>query len=329
MYELKVTILTDPMMIGREAIPEKVRRFIRRIKNILQQRNCNTHQQYRGHIAVTRSLVEGFKKIGVNFNYNPKNITELADTVIVLAGVRTLRQAIRLKKEGKIHKLFAGPNIVHFSSDFRSILSSPEVDAAITPCDWVLDSYVADNPSLKNRIFTWPAGVDTEYWKPRKGIKRDHILIFDKDSYLVDLERIQPYVSFLKKQGWEVDVLIRSNKVGYTREQYLNLLQHSCLMVGFTGGSESQGIAWAEAWASDVPTLIWRNTKQVLHGRLLSVSTAPYLCKSNGIFFDDLEQFKQKINYWQAHREQFHPRRWVIENMSDEICAKRLLEKIM
>jgi hypothetical protein len=325
-----LSILTDPLPIGRDSFPEAARRIARIMKYILRKRSFASHSRFRGHFAVTRSLVEGLEKIGADFNYNPNQLSELGDNVVVLAGVRTLRQAIRLKKKGRIRKLFAGPNIVHFSSDFGSILASPDVAAAIAPCDWVIESYVRDNPSLLGRIFAWPAGVDTAFLKPDAGIKRDRILIFDKQPATDDPERIKPFVNYLQDQGWTVDVLERRKcKVGYTQEHYLQLLQHTCLMVGFTGGSESQGLAWAEAWAADVPTLLWRNTQQVLHGRLLRVSTAPYLCEQNGLFFDDLEQFKQQFAYWQAHRAQFAPRGWVLENMSDEVCARQLYEKVM
>ncbi len=328
MLKSRLTILTDPMAIGQEAIPEVIRRMARRLKYAVLKRSYTSHPRFRGHFAVTRSLVEGFEKIGVDFNYNPATLSQLADTVIVLAGVRTLRQAIRLKQEGRIRRLFAGPNIVHFSSDFESILASPYVDAAIAPCDWVIEHYVADNPSLRDRIFAWPAGVNADYWKPDVEVKRDRILIFDKQYNTNDPGRIQPFVDYLQEHGWSVDVITRRKHLGYTQEHFLKLLQRSCLMVGFAGDSESQGIAWAEAWAVDVPTLVMRNTQQTLYGRLLRVSTAPYLAGRNGIFFDNIEQFKQQFSYWQSHWQQFSPRQWVLENMSDEVCSQRLYEKI-
>jgi len=98
-------------------------------------------------------------------------------------------------------------------------------------------------------------------------------------------------------------------------------------MLGFVV-CESQGLAWAEAWSSDVPTLILKRTSNVLQGRVYKNSSAPYLCSENGLFFDDFEDFKNKFKYWEGHREQFSPRAWVLENMSDEACAKRLFKSI-
>ena len=321
-----LTILTDPLPIRRDFIPETAHRLARRLKYAVLERSPTSHPRFRGHFAVTRSLVEGLEKIDTDFNYNPSTLSQLADTVIVLAGVRTLRQAIRLKQEGKIRKLFAGPNIVHFSSDFGSILTSPEIDSVITPCDWVIEHYVADNPTLQGRIFSWPAGVDTNFWipVPTLSLTSKRILIFEKQSK-GPVGPVEPYAEYLCGLGWTVEILRYGS---FRHNQYLDQLQQASLLLGFVT-EESQGIAWAEAWAVGVATLLWRNTQQVVHNRLLRVSTAPYLCNQNGLFFDDLDHFKQQFAYWQAHRAQFAPRRWVQDNMSDEVSARQLYDKVM
>jgi hypothetical protein len=68
-------------------------------------------------------------------------------------------------------------------------------------------------------------------------------LIFDKRRVEEDPRRVKPYVEYLRNAGWQVDLLVRCGVSGYTQDQYRNLLQKSCLMLGFTIGSESQGIA--------------------------------------------------------------------------------------
>jgi hypothetical protein len=324
MIKKNLTILTDPMPWGLEILNEGSRRIARIVRDALRpNRMYFNHPNYRGHFAVTRSLIEGLKKIGVSFNYNPRYPWQLADTVVVLAGARTLRQAIRLKKKGKIKKLFAGPNIVVFSSDFNSLIAEPQVDAVITPSDLVVDLYLQDNPSLKGRIFSWPAGVDSQFWSPDNAINRSNILIFEK-QVTGPVGPVEPYAEYLRSLGWHVQII----KYGaFSHSQYLESLNKSCLMLGFVG-NESQGIAWAEAWSADVPTLIWRNTSNVWGGRRFACSTAPYLTSQNGLFFDGLEDFKMQFAYWEAHREQFKPRAWTLENMSDEVCASILCKKV-
>jgi hypothetical protein len=320
----KISILTDPMPWGQEVINEGSRRIARFIRDAFRPKKPYfNHPKYRGHFAVTRSLIEGLQKIGASFNYNPRYPWQLADNVIVLAGIRTLRQAIRLKKQGKIKKLFAGPNIVVFSSDYDSLLAAPEVDAVITPSDLVVDLYLEDNPTLNGRIFSWPAGVNTKFWTADTEVERRDILIFEKQIN-GPVGPVEPYAEYLHSLGWNVQII----KYGsFSHDQYLESLNRSCLMLGFVT-AESQGIAWAEAWSADVPTLIWRNSSNVWGGRRYSCSTSPYLTPQNGLFFDDLDDFKVQFAYWEAHGEQFKPREWTLENMSDEVCASILYKKV-
>jgi len=323
MNKPEITILTDPLPWGNEFIEESLRRVGRHLRDYIRSsRKYYNHPKYRGHFAVTRSLVEGLHTIKASFNYNPRYPWQMADTVIVLAGVRTLRQAIRFKRQYRIKKIFAGPNIVTFSSDYDSLLASQEIDFVITPCDLVVNLYLEDNPSLNGKIFSWPAGVDTEYWRPDKSMNRNSILIFEKQNK-GPVGPVEPYADYLRCRGWDVQII----KYGsFSHGQYLTALRSSCLMLGFVI-DESQGIAWAEAWSADVPTLIWRNTSNVSNGRRYSCSTAPYLTLQSGLFFNDLEDFKIQFRYWEEHRDQFTPRTWVLEHMSDEVCATLLYKK--
>jgi hypothetical protein len=325
----KITILTDPVPDGLEFFGENTRLLLRRIYYFFVKYKYVNHSIYRGHFAVTRSLVEGLQKINASFNYNPSSFRELADTVHVVAGVRSLRQMIRLKQQGHIKKLYAGPNNVVFSTDANSILASPEIDGVISHCDFACEFWAIDHSQLRDRCFLWPAGVDTHFWQPDPSRARNRILIFDKRRAEDDYDRTKPYIEYLRGAGWSVDVLVRFGIQGYTKDQYRNLLHSSCLMLGFTVGSESQGIAWAEAWSTDVPTLILRSISNVYQGRRYDCSTAPYLHPKNGLFFDDLEDFKKQFGYWAVHREQFSPRAWTLENMSDEVSATLLYRHLL
>ncbi|NQV69330.1 MAG: hypothetical protein HQ498_04820 [Pseudohongiella sp.] len=317
-----LTVLTDPIPTGIDFVPEKSKRLLRHIKYLAKKRSFSSDPLYRGHFAVTRSLLQGLEKIGVNFNYSPRKLSSLAETVIVLAGVNTLRQAIRLKQGGHIKKLFAGPNIFNFSD--RGInLASPEVDAAITASPYIGDLFVEGSPSLRGRIITWAAGVDVDYWRPERHAPGKKILIYKKQN-AGPVESVEPFANYLREKGYEIVNLEYGN---YTHGEFLEALQQSQLMIGFVI-AETQGIAWAEAWSVGVPTLIWRNTSRVVKGRLYKCSTAPYLCDRNGLFFDNFDNFRQQFAYWESHRDQFDPRTWALKNMSDEVCAQKLYSKV-
>ena len=321
MTKPKLTVLTDPVPTGQYFFVEKFKNLLRPVKwRITRVPERIRNAKYRGHFAVTRSLVEGLEKIGVSASYNPRNLEQVAEVVVVLSGLDALKQAIGWKRSGRIKRLLSGPNLVVFPSDARDLIAAPEVDLYITPCELTDKMYVQDCPELQGRTAIWPAGVDTDYWCPSADTKSaTSVLIFEKTNKGT-VTSINDYISVIKRLGYHVNVIVYGN---YSFDQYLRLLQQSCLIIGFAA-SESQGIAWAEAWSTDVPTLLWYQDLQVYRGRKLLSSTAPYLSAETGLFFRSLGEFETTLKQWEASKRTFHPRQWVLENMSDEVCARRL-----
>ncbi len=312
----ELTVITDPIPIGYYFFKQNLKSFLRIIKkSIFGSNKIYNESKYRGHFAVTRSLVEGLKSHNLKFTYNPKRKKNIAKNLIVLSNVDALKQAINLKKKGIVKKIFAGPNILVFASDHNYILANEEIDYIITPCDWVADLYISEAPSLKGRIFSWPAGVDTNFWHPIAK-KRSQILIFNKQN-TGPVGPVEPYIDFLIKNNHEVKVL---NYGEFNHHGFLLELQKSKLLIGFATG-ESQGIAWAESWACDVPTLIIKNDFHIQKGKKYKCSTAPYLCDKNGLFFNDLNDFIIKFQFALKNLNKFKPREWVMNNMSDEYCS--------
>lgn len=314
-----LTVLTDPVPFGLYFPVEKAKHLLRKVKRKLQPLPHYMVSPYRGHPAVTRSLVEGLARIKASANYNPSTYGEIGETVLVLSGVAALKQAIRLKREGYVKRLLAGPNMVELPSDYGSIAASPEVDFYVVNCDWTKKMYEDDCPTLVGRTVIWPAGVDADYWRPDQGLRRETILIYEKQRK-GPVGPVALYKDWMEERGYVVEV-IRCGE--YSLAEFRAQLQSAQAMVGFVI-DESQGIAWAEAWAMDVPTLIWRNTQNSIRGRPIETSTAPYIAQENGLFFDDLEDFKKIFAQWETMKSSFRPRQWVLENMSDEVCARWL-----
>ena len=175
-----MSVMTDPVPIGVRRIIEPAKAVARKIKRRLQPLPAYMVSPYRGHPSVTRSLVEGLQRLGANANYNPRSLEDVADTLVVLSGIEALRQAIAFKKSGHVKTLFAGPNILVFPSDHADLIAAPEVDRCVTPCGLTSRMYVEDCPALEGRMQAWPAGVNTDYWKPDPAVRRDTVLIYEK-----------------------------------------------------------------------------------------------------------------------------------------------------
>ena len=319
----KITILTDPIPYKEYFIIENIKILARLFLSIFRNNLVlNNHVKYRGHFAVTRSLIEGLQKLNLPFVYNPK-YKDITDFVIVLSGVRTLKQAISLKKRGKIKYLFAGPNIVVFSSDHNSIICSDYIDLVIINSQWTLDLYIKDNIILKSKIIIWPAGVNSDFWKPTHFNKSKHILIFDKPHILLS-EPIDRYRDYIISKGFTVTII----KYGtFDQVSYLHLLRNTLIMIGFSF-SESQGIAWSEAWSTDVPTLIFENHINKINEKVFNCNTAPFLTNDTGLFFKNYNDFTTQFNSIIENKSKFKPRQWVLDNLTDEVSAINLLTKI-
>ncbi|XGB39809.1 MAG: hypothetical protein LVT47_02640 [Cyanobacteria bacterium LVE1205-1] len=322
----EITILTLPVPDGPGGLQQQLWLTGRHLN---YWRRGHSPPRYSGHYAVTRSITEGLARTKLPVNYNPLRTDEVAERVHVLASVQALRQMVRWKQKGIIRQLTCGPNIAVRSSDCNSILASLEIDAVVNHVEWACDFWAMDHPELRSRCLCWSAGVDVAFWKPIDNSQRSHILVFDKRREDQDPERVKPYITYLKESGWPVDILTRCGRQGYTSEEYRFLLHRAAMMVGFTVGSESQGIAWAEAWAADVPTLILQQTENVYQELRYRCNTAPFLTPSTGVFFDDFYDFQHQFEQWQQGRYAFHPRQWVLEHMSDEVCACNLYEKLI
>ena len=322
----EITILTDPVVCVHSNIKHSLKRLYLLAKECIRITGKN---KYRGHFAVTRSLVNGFELNNVNYNYNPVSLSGLGRIVIVLSGVDTLTQSIELKRRGYIDKIFAGPNIVEFSSDAENILTSNEIDLVLTPSIWVSKLYCQDHKVLKNRCYSWPAGVDFEYWNPKKCISNKKsekkILIYCKSKSDKLLKLIDSVNEFIQEEGFTTRLLEYGS---YSHTEFRNELCNASLLIGFTNGSESQGIAWAESWSMDVPTLIYENNIQNYRGREFECSTAPYLTNDSGSFFIDYDDFKRKFIEWKKGEKVYKARSWVEKNMTDAVCSLKLYRRI-
>lgn len=277
-------------------------------------------KKYGGHFAVTRSLVEGLNKLGASFNYNPGSLSEMGKTVMVLSGTKTLEQAIQWKSNGYIDRLLAGPNIMTVrATGFRELISAPEIDICIVPSDWVRAAYEETAPALAGRIQCWYAGVDECYWKPPgKSLKSKIVPVYWKtepEEFNLRAETI------LSQHGLNPVRIIYGS---YSAEQFKEVLSKSIFAV-FLSKSESQGIALAESWSMDVPTLVWWPRELVIEGRKYDpFSSCPYLSHSTGLRWTTARELDWLLTSLQPNV--FRPRKWVLENMTDEISAKKLLD---
>lgn len=316
----KITILTSPTS---KPLKSKLGLLHSRIKNVILKTPILEEPFGNGPGSVFRSLRAGLEQLGVNFNYNPKDIKDMGKIVIVLSSIEALKQAIELKKNKKVKKLLAGPNLVVFSSDFNHIIASPEIDICLVPSKQVAKLYINDEPTLINRTKICYAGVDENYWKPETNcLSSNNVLVYYKNSNNNLRKKV---IILLKKYHWNP---IHIKYGCYRPEEYKSALSISRFAV-FLSNKESQGISLTESWSMNIPTIVWSPKKTIIQDRLIeNYTTAPYLSDKTGVFWnkiDDLENILVDVCH---HLQVFNPRRWVLENMTDTKSTKLLLRII-
>ena len=259
MKTIALTVLTEPLPAPPTGIISRLKWMFRPLTNFLRRKPVPRKTKYGGHYAVTRSLVEGLQKTGADFNYNPKE-NKFAQNVIVLSGPSVLRNAIRQKKNGDIRFLLAGPNIADSVLDEDGIVGDPAIDYFVVPSEWIEVNVVKQLDVLKQKILRWHVGVDTRYWSPQKANKKRNVLVYWKtegEDFCRNVEDL------LVRQNYDP---IRITYGKYRRQEFKAALATSMFAV-FISRSESQGIALAEAWSMDVPTLVWDPGELVFRGK--------------------------------------------------------------
>lgn len=282
------------------------------------------HRPVSGHTAVTRSLLDGLRSLAAPHNYNPSIASRIATHCVVLSNAEALRQAILLKRSGRIQRLLAGPNLFTLPTEMDGLLTSPEVDVCLVPSAWVKDLYLSMAPALAGRVEVWSAGVDTAVWSaPTKRVEdRRHpsILLYAKSA--MSEAELDTLSAGLSGQGASV---IRLDYGHYDAAQFRRALASVDICV-FISASESQGIALQEAWSCDKPTWVFdpRSWVDPL-GHRHPASSAPYLTPDCGHAFNDTATLEMLLDNWKNGTLRYRPRAWVEQHMTDAASATRLL----
>jgi glycosyltransferase involved in cell wall biosynthesis len=281
---------------------------------------------YPGHYALVRSVVEGLRAIDADFNFNPESFADLARTVYAPAN-DALLQAVELKRQGAIDFLAAGPVNALFADDCDGILQLPEIDLVIAASDWTLD-FFRGVPALLQKTRVCPCGVDAEIWKPAGRRKEQAAVVYWKSGDEGFCESVE---ASARRCGLE-PLRVRSRPGEhslFTQDELRALLDRSVLAI-FLSAFETQGIALAEAWSMNVPTIVWdpRGDAEWRGRHFTAGSSAPYLTPATGLASRNPAGLEPAIREALATLAGFQPREWVLAHMTDAICSRQLLKLI-
>lgn len=325
MNKKKVSIIYKPdKLIFRGCLVFYIKYFLRRALGIK-----------RGPDVVLSSLIRGLNlhTNEISYNINPR-AKDLAEVVHVLWNPEALIWAINQKKKGVIKKLIAGPNISILPTMDGRVLCDQEIDIILQPSQWTKQAYTTSCPEISEKIKIWPAGVEIPELKPETDSSKENISNNKKDTYIL-FKKDFPDDTFktILSQLEQSDVQIKIMTYGsFKQNEYFEALRNAKGMI-YLQKVESQGIALQEAWARNVPTLVWYSGQFTYPDSFPSITVtgninAPYLTDACGYFFDNVDDFSYKFNEFRHNIDKFTAREYCIEHLSDSISAQKYIEYI-
>ncbi|MBC7766810.1 hypothetical protein H7Y21_02350 [Arenimonas sp.] len=265
--------------------------------------------KYSGPDAVLDSLVSGLTELHIPFEINPFKPTY--KNIHVLSGIQALQDRIKNKLDSQT--LIAGPTLVITPADENKIILNKKIDIILTPSDWVKNFYVSIIPEIKNRTYSWPAGVTI----PEEISTNKEILILKKN---IDAEIFTKVKEILTGKN----ISFKTLEYGaFKKSEYMELLKSTSYLI-YLQKTESQGIALQEAWSYNVPTLVYQNTefKHESYSWKDDKIAAPYLSNESGLFFT-LDTFDGIISRLESLH--FKPKEYCQENLSNKKSTEKLL----
>jgi len=291
------------------------KRYIRTREGLKLLKARKGHR-FQGHGGILYSLFRGLSELGIPYRYN--KITK--DTKYIFlnwSNLKDLEKLARLKKKYGF-KVIACPTVAGPFTEILELIKRDCIDIYCSGSDWArrwtLDSL---EKQYHNKVVVWPSGVELMPSYRAKQPRRQ--ILFYCKRVLIDDDIIQ----YAEQLGIKCNI-IKTQLPGFKKYrfyEYDNFLKQSDFVIFYQNIPETQGLAIAEAWARDIPTVIKDNVNEY------GASTAPYMHKENGLFYKSGEELKKIIFEYNQDPEKFlkrfAPQKHVID---DRESVKRLLD---
>lgn len=262
---------------------------------------------------VISNLKKGLDLLGVSYRENPDDVTS-ESKVIALQWHENVAKY-------EPNNILIGPNVCTLPIDNEFVMSQ-RYHKVIVPSEWVKTIYSKWIP--EDKIFVWPVGIDTEYFSDKSKIEKEFdCLIYCKRRSDEDLrDAIKALKN--KKQSFS---LIEYGE--YSENFFIETLSKS-KYVFLIDGCESQGIAVQEIMSTNTPLFVWDVKEWNDRGEEFKTeaSSIPYWDERCGMFEVDKDNIEKSFDMFLEKFGFFHPRDYILENLTLEICAKKIIDVI-
>ena len=224
-----------------------------------------------------------------------------------------------------------GPALFNHPSACPDLMNDPRFHYYLVTCDWMFDLF---HPVFQDRTRKWYAGIDVnEYPNPPKTDRDIDLLVYDKIRWNRS-EIVPGLMADIQRITVEHDLRTEVVKYGaYDRDAYLKLLARSRSML-FLCEHETQGMAYQEAMATDVPVLAWDSgywmdpDAALVSTKPIPASSVPFFAPECGRRFRSPSDLGDSFgDFWSA-LDSFTPRQYVARELSLDGSASAYLDLV-
>jgi len=225
-----------------------------------------------------------------------------------------------------------GPGLFDHPLEAPALMNDPRFRVYLAFSEWMrrlfAQVYGDENMAL------WFGGMDLTEWPDATNHPKDiDFLVYDKIRWNRDtiVPAIRdPLLAELTRRGLSFEILRYGQ---HTNDTYRKVVQRSRGLL-FLCEHETQGMAYQEAMASNVPVLAWDQGYWLDPNRPrwepnpVPASSVPYFGDPCGERFGyhGADDFAAVLDRFLAKRDRYAPRAWVAENLSFEQSARLYLD---
>jgi hypothetical protein len=222
-----------------------------------------------------------------------------------------------------------GPGLLDHPGLAPTLMEDPRFRSYLVPSEWMKSLFARVYGS---RCALWYAGIDLEQWPDYAAAPKDiDFLVYDKirwDREGRAASLVRPLLAGLEERGLTFKVLRYGT---YSFPGYRELLRRTRGLI-FLSEHETQGIAYQEAMACNVPILAWVNgywldpLRQRFEAGPIAATSVPLFSAECGESFAGADDLGAALDFFLARRGSYQPRRYVAENLSLELTGQKYLE---
>ncbi len=233
-------------------------------------------------------------------------------------------------------KIIFGPHAFVIPSNESPFVGSTDfklINRAVYNClsKWNYFVFYENVVSFKLPVHQLPFAVNINRFKPINNPEKDlDCLIYIKNRSNTDRTLLN---NILNNSNLKYETITYGS---YNEDQYINLLNRSKFMI-VLDAHESQGFALQEAMSCNVPLLVIDATSmydEYYYGKQLYLDYKPKLLKATSVPYwseecglkTTFEELPEKIQIMKDSWSTFTPRNYIVRELSEVPCMKRILD---